>query len=119
MEAQNRRHCQLARADEIIVSGALTSNLLVRAALDPGVTQLVSDLLSTAGHELYLTPAPPAVIGKTFLDVLLLLKRDHNVLLVALQGDDGALLTNPPAGQQIQAGDRLYLIAEHRPQFPH
>jgi voltage-gated potassium channel len=118
VEAKNLTHCQLARADEIIVSGALSSGLLVRAALDPGVTRVVSELLDSQGHELYLTHAPTAAVGKPFLDVLTLLKQQYNALMVAIQRHDGRLLTNPAATYHIEANDRLYLIAEHRPHLP-
>ena len=117
VEANNVMHCQLAQADEIIVSGALTSNLLVRAALDHGVTRVVSELLSTHGHELYLTPVPSTVSSKPFLEALQHLKRDHNALIVAVHRPDGSVQTNPDSTYQLQADDQLYLIAEHRPEF--
>ncbi|MGQ4808821.1 hypothetical protein NKDENANG_02210 [Candidatus Entotheonellaceae bacterium PAL068K] len=117
IEANNVTHCRLAQADEIIVSGALTSNLLVRAALDHGVTRVVSELLSTSGHELYLTPTPRAVVGKTFLEALQQIKRDHDALIVAVQPAGGSVHTNPVNTYQLQADDQLYLIAEQRPEF--
>ncbi len=115
VDAHNVAHCQLARADEIIVSGALTSKLLVRAALDHGVTRVVSELLSTRGHELYLVPVPQAVVGRSFLDALQHLKQTHEALIVAVQGADGSLRTNPDSDSTLQSGDVLYLIAERRP----
>jgi voltage-gated potassium channel len=117
VDAHNLTHCQLARADEIIVSGALTSNLLVRAALDHGVTRVVSELLSSRGHELFLTPVPTAVVGHTFLDALTQLKHDYNALIVAVQSGNGDLQTNPNSSYTMAPDDYLYLIAEHRPQF--
>lgn len=90
----------------------------MRAALDPGVTRVVSDLLNTTGHELYLTHVPAAAAGKTFLEVLTLLKTDYTALVVAVHRHDGHLLTNPAPACQIEANDRLYLIAEQRPQLP-
>jgi voltage-gated potassium channel len=118
VDANNVTHCRLAQADEIIVSGALTSNLLVRAALDHGVTRVVSELLSTRGHELYLTPVPTTVVGHTFLEALTQVKHEHNALIVAVQSSDGNLQTNPDSTYQLQSDDQLYLIAEYRPQFP-
>jgi voltage-gated potassium channel len=118
VDAHNLNHCKLAGADEIIVSGALTSNLLVRAALDPGVTQVVSDLLSSRqGHELYLTPVPSAVVGKTFLDALTWLKQEHDALVIGVHCGGGTYLTNPDRAYQLRASDRLFVVAEHRPQF--
>ncbi len=117
-DANNVTHCKLAKADEVIVGGALTSNLLVRATLDHGVTQVVTELLSTHGHELYLTPVPSTVVGHTFLEALQQLKQQHNALTVAVQTGNGCLQTNPDSDYRLQDHDRLYLIAEHRPEFP-
>lgn len=117
VDPKNVMHCKLARADEIIVSGALTCNLLVRAALDHGVTRVVSELLSSSGHELYLTPVPHTSVGQTFIDALQQLKQAHDILIVAIQHADGRLETNPPVAYALQQNDQLYVIAEHRPGF--
>ncbi|GIX49690.1 MAG: hypothetical protein KatS3mg131_3901 [Candidatus Tectimicrobiota bacterium] len=118
VDAANLAHCRLAGADEIIVSGALTSNLLVQAALNPGSTRVISELLTTRqGSELYLVPLPPSLAGKRFLEALGWLKEAHNALAIAVQREDGTLCTNPPAAYTLQAGDRLYLIAEERPRL--
>jgi voltage-gated potassium channel len=119
LDPQNLPHCQMARADEIIVSGAVASTLLARAARDPGVTRVVSDLLQgRQGPELYFTPVPSVVVGKPFLEALTRLKQDYNVLLIAVQSGEGMLYTNPPSTYQIRAVDRLYVIAADRPTFP-
>jgi voltage-gated potassium channel len=117
VEAKNAVHCKLAKADEIIVSGALTGNLLVRAALDHGVTRVVSELLSARGHELYLTAVPAQMAGQSYLNALQHLKREHNALIVAVQSRDGSIRTNPDISYQLQHDDALYLIAEQRPRF--
>jgi voltage-gated potassium channel len=117
VDTKNVTHCRLARADEIIVSGALTSNLLVRAALDHGVTRVVSELLSAQGHELYLTRVPPSAVGRTFIETLKQIKHEHNALIIAVQSSDGSLQTNPDSMYKLQEDEHLYLIAEHRPRF--
>ena len=101
-----------------IVGGALSSALLARAARDPGVTRIVSELLrSRRGHELFLCPTPVGVVGKTFLETLVELKRDYNLLVVGIQSGEDILHTNPPGTYQIRAIDRLYIIAAERPSF--
>lgn len=117
VEAKNATHGKLAGADELIISGALTTNLLVRAALDHGVTQVVTELLTTRGHELFLTPVPKSAVGRTYIEALQELKIQHNVLIVAVQNQRGDLLTNPATDYQLDKQDQLYLIAEHRPTF--
>lgn len=115
----NRTHCKLAGADEMIVSGALTSHLLVLAALDPGVTTVVSELLSrhVGSHELYLTPIAADFSGCTFLEVLSRLKAADNVLALGVQHADGSNRLNPPPDYVLQTGDQLFVVAPHRPDF--
>ena len=117
VEAKNAIHGKLAGADELIISGALTTNLLVRAALDHGVTQVVTELLTTQGHELYLTPVPASIAGLTYIEALQKLKMQHDALIVAVQNQHGQLQTNPAADYRLNERDQLYLIAEHRPSF--
>jgi voltage-gated potassium channel len=117
VEAKNATHGKLAGADELIISGALTTNLLVRAALDHGVTEVVTELLTAHGHELYLTPVPPGVVGWVYIEALQLIKTQHDALIVAVQNQQGELITNPAADYPLNKQDQLYLIAEHRPSF--
>ncbi len=62
-------------------------------------------------------PAPVGVVGKTFLEALVELKRDYNLLVVGIQSGEDILHTNPPGTYQIRAIDRLYIIAAERPSF--
>ncbi len=118
VDEANHTHCTLAGADEIIVSGALTTNLLVQAALDPGVTRVVSELLSNrAGNELYLTPVPSELVGVSFMEALTQLKQHHDTLVIAIQCGDGTHLTNPASTYQLQAEDSLFVVAAKRPTF--
>jgi voltage-gated potassium channel len=115
--SNNRTHCQLAGADEMVVSGALTSHLLVLAALDPGVTTVVSELLSrhVGTHELYLTPIAAECVGRTFLAVLSWLKENDDVLTLGVHHADGSNGLNPPPDYVLQAGDQLFVVAPQRP----
>ncbi len=120
-DVNNRTHCQLAGADEIVVSGALTSHLLVLAALDPGVTTVVSELLSrhVGTHELYLTPMTTEFVGRTFLDALSHLKETDDCLVLGVQHADGSNRLNPPPDYVLQAEDQLFVVAPYRPHFSH
>lgn len=116
-DANNRTHCQLAGADDVIVSGALTSYLLVLAALDPGVTTVVSELLSrhVGTHELYLIPIASEFVGDRFLDILSRLKETDNLLALGVQHADGHNRINPSPDYALQAGDQLFVVAAQRP----
>jgi voltage-gated potassium channel len=115
----NRTHSELAGADEVVVSGALTSYLLVLAALDPGVTTVVSELLSRhlGSHDLYLTPIAAECVGHRFLEVLSQLKETDDCLVLGVQHADGSNRLNPLPDYVLQADDQLFVVAPFRPDF--
>jgi len=119
VDANNVQHCKRANADEVIVSGELSSALISRAAVNHGVTRVVSELLSAQyGQELYKLPPPVSLVKKNFLDILIQMKQQYHCLVVAIEnGHTGELLSNPPVDYQLGEHDQLILIAGKRPQF--
>ena len=117
LEQQNIAHGRRAKADEVIVTGALSTNLLVQAALNRGVPLLVNELVSNRfGSALYTIPVPQACVGHAFVDALTELKREQNLLLVAVESQAQArFLANPPSDYIIQAEDQLIVIGQERP----
>jgi voltage-gated potassium channel len=117
MHAKNVDHCRRARADEIIVVGELSTNLLVQATLDHGITRMISELVSTRyGSDLYKIRVPEGMSGRTFLDVMYALKKDHGLLCVGVEDARGeSLLANPDSGYRIGPDDQLIIIASSRP----
>ncbi len=115
-DSKNVEHCRLAKADEIIVSGELSTNLLVRASFDHGVTQIITELVSNRfGSEIYKTVPPPKCVGRPFLEVLTLLKMDHNIIVVAVESaKQGHFLANPPNSYIIDERDRLVVVGKDR-----
>ena len=101
----------------MIVTGALSTNLLVQAALNRGVPLLINELVSNRfGSALYTIPAPPACVGHSFMDALVELKREQNLLLVAVESQAQArFLANPPVDYIIQVEDQLIVIGQERP----
>jgi voltage-gated potassium channel len=117
MEQKNLEHCEMAGADEIIVTGEISTNLLVQASLDHGVTQVVSDLVSNRhGMELYKIKVPVELAGKSFFDVMCEMKKSHGVLCVAAEDKKGRQFrANPDSGYEVKADDHLFIIARDRP----
>ncbi|MCP4253968.1 MAG: cag pathogenicity island protein Cag26 [Candidatus Scalindua sp.] len=118
-DSRNMQHGKLAGADEIIVIGDLSGNLLVQAALDHGITKIITELVSNRyGNELYKVKPPEMLVGMKFIDVLTLIKEKHNAIIVAVEsGEDNKLAANPPMEYTIQPEDELILIAQERPHF--
>ena len=118
-DARNMQHGKLAGADEIIVIGELSGNLLVQAALDHGITKIITELVSNRfGNELYKVKPPENFVGMKFIEVLRLIKEKHNAIIVAIEsGEDNKLMANPPGEYTIQSKDDLVLIAQERPRL--
>lgn len=116
-DVKNMNHCKMAGANEIIVIGELSSNLLVQAALDHGITQMITELVSNRfGSGLYKIKAPEHLVGKPFIEVLSALKEAQNAIPVAVASNGvEQLLSNPPGEYTIQPGDVLVIISEGRP----
>ncbi len=117
MDPRNVEYCQMASADEIIVVGEIGTNLLVQAALDHGISRVVSELVSNRhGEDLYKIPLPARHEGRTFYDVMCDLKKQHNVLCIGIEDETGRrLVSNPRPDHALAKGDQLIVISTDRP----
>ena len=114
-DADNVRHCERAQANEIIVSGEMSARLLVGAALNPGISQLFSELVTRhRGNQIYKVPLPAALAGKTFLEALLAIRKEHQAILLAVQSGT-AFHANPPDDHVLREGDEVLVMAERKP----
>ena len=118
-EIRNLKHCEMAGANEIIVIGKLSSNLLVQAALDHGITRIISELVTNRfGSVLYKLKPPQNLVGKQFIEVLTFLKKEHNSIALAVESPGNKkFISNPPTDYVIQPEDQLVIVAEERPNF--
>jgi len=105
-------HFRRADADEILVTSRLASRLLARSALYPGLSQLVTDIVSGgAGSELYRIALPDDYVGLSIDDLSTRLRGEHRATLLAVTRD-GHSITNPAADFHLQAGDDAVVVAE-------
>src|SRR6188474_3816138 len=115
VEANNPMHVdhfRRADADEILVTSRLASRLLARSALYPGLSELVTDIVSGGtGSELYRVVLPDAYIGLTIGELSAKLRGEHRATLLAVTRD-GTSLTNPSADFRLQPGDDAVVVAE-------
>ena len=109
MDPKNMDHLKLARADEIIVAGELSTNLLVQAALDHGITRFVSELVSNKyGNELYKVTMPPYLVGNSFFTAMCQLKEKDNILCIGIEDASGKkLISNPDSDYVLKKDDSL------------
>lgn len=116
VDEANAVHCRRAQADEIIVGSELSSRLIASAAIDHGISRVVSELLSTQyGNELFSIPLPEELVKSKFIDVFTMMKRErHSIVLGVLRGNNGEHVSNPPSDYVLEKKDRLIVISKDR-----
>jgi voltage-gated potassium channel len=98
--------------DEILVTSRLASRLLARSALYPGLTSLVTDIVSGGeGSELYRVELPSSYLGLTIDEVSARLRGEHRATLLAVSRE-GQTFVNPQADFRVKAEDDLLVVAE-------
>lgn len=122
VDSKNIAHCKRARANEIIVGEEFRSKLLTQAAINHGITLVISQILSKnkkdGDNDLYKIDVPEFLTGKSFVDGLALLKKSYDCLVMAVRSSSqSALITNPPADYTFQRGDQLIVISEKKVEF--
>ncbi len=111
--------CRRAQANEIIVGHEITSMLISQAALNHGISKVVSQLLTAeTDNQLYKVPVPKSKVGANFIEVLVYMKERYNSTVVGLQqGIEGEVCSNPPNNTKLSEEDYLIVIAKEHPQL--
>lgn len=119
VDEKNVRHCERANADEIIVGSEFGSKLISRAALDHGISKVISELLSSKiGNDLNMLPMDGSMVGKSFMDVFTEMKKNGNYIVLAVQKNQGGeVISNPPADHKMAAGDQLIVISPTKTKY--
>jgi voltage-gated potassium channel len=137
LNSANRIHFERAHADEIICLDQLGGSLIVASSLNPGVSNVVTELLTfNSGSEFYRYEGELSdeIMGKEFLEVVNILTK-RKMILLAVETDDSPetrerlsmdvlhpveekkrlIIVNPQSSYKIRQGDALFLIAESEP----
>jgi len=114
-EVNNPRHePHFWRADvnELLVTSKMASHLLARSALYPGLSALVTDIVSGGeGSELYRITLPDDYIGRSIDAVSSLLRSDHKATLLSVNRG-GRAFVNPSSDFILEQGDDAIVVAE-------
>jgi voltage-gated potassium channel len=105
-------HFRRANVNEIMVTSKLASHLLARSAMYPGLSELVTDIVSGGeGSELYRVQLPDDCLGLTVDELSATMRAKHRATVLAVNRD-GISHTNPEVGFTVEAGDDLVVVAE-------
>jgi voltage-gated potassium channel len=114
-EVNNPRHephFLRAEVDELLVTSKMASHLLARSALCPGLSAIVTDIVSGGeGSELYRITLPDEYICQSIDAVSALLRKDHRATLLSVNRG-GRAFVNPGADFVLQLGDDAIVVAE-------
>ena len=109
---QHIDHFRRANADEILVTSRISSRLLARSSLYPGLAEIVTDIVSGGeGSELYRVSLPSSFIGLSVDELSTRLRGEHSATLLAI-GRNGHAQVNPPTDFRLQEGDDAIVVAE-------
>ena len=114
IRSENRRHFANTRANELVISGEVTGALLAGSASNPGLSRVVTNLVThPEDQEFYRVPVPASLVGKTVSDALLSLKHEHDALLVAIVVGIDDYVLNPPVDRVLAADEHLLVISSY------
>lgn len=104
-------HLTMGQVNDYVVSGEYGAYLLAQAAMNRGLMDVFTELLTyQKGSQFYRIPLPERWIGTPYLDVFLELKRNENAVLVSVHTADDQMLVNP-TDYDFCAGDEIVVIA--------
>ncbi|MGA7270579.1 MAG: NAD-binding protein [Acidimicrobiia bacterium] len=105
-------HFRRAHVDEVLVTSRLASRLLARSAIYPGLTELVTDIVSGGeGSELYRVKIPDECVGRSIDEVSAMMRMKHSATVLAVSRN-GSTFTNPGADFEMAIDDDLVVVAE-------
>ncbi|MGZ9160600.1 MAG: potassium channel family protein [Candidatus Limnocylindrales bacterium] len=105
-------HFWRADVDELLVTSKIASHLLARSALYPGLTGIVTDIVSGGeGSELYRISLPDDYIGLSIDAVSSRLRIEHRATLLSVNRG-GHAFVNPETDFVLQLGDDAIVVAE-------
>lgn len=107
-------HFRRANVDELLVTSKLTSSLLARSALYPGLSELVTDMIgggsNNDGPQLYRVKMPAEGVGMSTVELGSKMRAKHHATVLAVTRD-GKTVANPPHGFRMEADDDLVILA--------
>lgn len=115
LSSENLKHFDHTRVDECISMDSLGDLLLSQAALNHGISDFFSELLTfqEEGNEIYHVPVPPAFVGKTFSDLARAAARHDAIAVGRKKG--GETRANPPHDERLEQGDEVLFLSRDYP----
>lgn len=108
----NAEHVRRADADEVLITSRLSSHLLARSALYPGLCEIVTDIVSGGdGSELYRVVLPDDYVRLNVDELSAQLRARHQATLLGITRN-GHTHVNPTSDFTLELGDCAVVVAE-------
>lgn len=105
-------HLEMGHVNDFVVSGEQSGFLLAQAALNRGLMGVVNELLTyERGNQFYRMRVPKDFVGKTFMQLFVHLKKEHDAIVIAVQDEQNQCHVNP-RDYMLSAGEYIVIIAE-------
>lgn len=105
-------HLQMGHVNDFVVSGETSGYMLAQAALNRGLMDLITELLTYEhGNGFYRLPIPESWQGRSYREAFGELKRSHNVILVGVHPQGQKMQLNP-AEYTFAEGDEILVISD-------
>jgi voltage-gated potassium channel len=105
-------HFRRADVDELLVTSKIASHLLARSALYPGLSGIVTDIVSGGeGSELYRISLPAEYCGLSVDELAARLRSEHRATLLSVNRG-GHAFVNPNTEFVLEPGDDAVVVAE-------
>jgi voltage-gated potassium channel len=105
-------HFRRADVNELLVTSKMASHLLARTALYPGLSSIVTDIVSGGeGSELYRIGLPDEYVGLSIDAVAARLRTEHQATLLSVNRG-GHAFVNPKSDFVLELGDDAIVVAE-------
>ena len=124
LNPKNVKHFERARVDEVISVSEISNNLAAHAALNPGASRLVLEMVNFGeGVELYRIPVPPDFVGRTFADLACVLPTQYDIVPVGVDTRDDddesfigrSIVRSHPSQWTFREDDYVFVLAEEEP----
>ncbi len=104
-------HLEMGKVNDYVISEEYGAFMMAQSGLNRGLARIMNELLSyRRGNEFHRIAVPEDWIGKSFDELLLLLRKECNAILVGVLNKDGEQTINP-ADYQFDEGDEIVCIA--------
>lgn len=113
LDPENFQHITVAGANEVVHTAQVGSNLIAHASVKPGMSKVVTELISWWGQGIDLEPMPDLEGDLTFRQVADHMHDENDYLVVGFVKDDGSISLNPKDERRVKVNQKLVVIRNH------